>query len=70
MTTSEQSLSAHRLTLAGELLDDIELGRLQQESLLLRASRLARIMEETEVKTRLHLECLMGSLLDLTLRSR
>jgi hypothetical protein len=64
MTTSEQSLSAHRLILAGELLDDIELGRLQPESLLLRASRLARIMEETEVQTWLQLECLMGSLLD------
>ena len=50
MTTSEQSLSAHRLTLAGELLDDIVLGRLQPESLLLRASRLVRIMEETEVQ--------------------
>ena len=56
MATSQDSLPAHRLALARELLDDIELGRLQPESLLLKASRLARIMEETEVQTWLHLE--------------
>lgn len=45
-----ESLSAHRLTLARELLDDIELGRLTPETLLLKASRLARAMEASEVQ--------------------
>lgn len=52
----QESLSAHRLEVARELLDDIELGRLAPESLLLKASRLARIMDATEVQEWLRLE--------------
>lgn len=46
MTTS---LSSHRVELARDLLDDIELSRLGPEALLLKARRLSRVMEATEV---------------------
>jgi len=44
------SLSAHRVALAREVLDDIELSRLPIEGVLLKASRLARLTENTEVQ--------------------
>ncbi len=58
-TTQGESLSAHRLALARELVDDIELGRLKTETLLLKATRLARLMEDSETMAWLELE-LMG----------
>jgi AbiTii len=51
-----QSLSEHRLALARELLDDLELGRLTPEALLLKASRLARLTDATETQEWLRLE--------------
>lgn len=53
---SEQSRSEHILELARELLDDIELSRIGPESLLLKASRLARWVGSDEVKYWLKLE--------------
>jgi hypothetical protein len=50
MKLPAESMFEHRLTLAHELLDDVELGRLTPEALILKASRLARIMEATEVQ--------------------
>ena len=46
----EQSRSEHILELAKELLDDVELSRLSAESLLLKASRLARWVGSDEIK--------------------
>lgn len=46
----EHSRSEHILELAKELLDDIELSRLSAESLLLKASRLARWVGSDEIK--------------------
>ena len=46
MTTS---LASHRVELARDLLDDIELSRLGPEALLLKARRLSRLMEAVEV---------------------
>lgn len=46
----EQSTSEHILELATELLDDIELSRLNAESLLLKASRLARLVGSDEIR--------------------
>lgn len=43
------SLSSHILDLAHELIDDVELSRLAPEQLLLKASRLARLIENKEV---------------------
>jgi len=51
-----QSKSQHVLDLAKELLDDIELSRLGAESLLLKASRLARWVGSDEIKYWLQLE--------------
>lgn len=51
MELRAESISEHRITLAHELLDDVELGRLTPEALILKASRLARIMESTEVQS-------------------
>jgi hypothetical protein len=51
-----QSKSQHILDLAKELLDDIELSRIGAESLLLKASRLARWVGSDEVKYWLQLE--------------
>jgi hypothetical protein len=44
-----QSLDAQKLALARDLLDDIELSRLAPEQLLLKASRLARLLEDGAV---------------------
>ncbi len=52
----QEALSEYRLTLARELLDDIELGRLSPETLLLKISRLARAMEATDVREWLSFE--------------
>ena len=52
----EQSRSEHILELAKELLDDIELSRLSAESLLLKASRLARWVGSDEIKYWINLE--------------
>jgi hypothetical protein len=52
----EQSKSDHILSLAKELLDDIELSRLSAESLLLKASRLARWVGSEEVRSWISLE--------------
>lgn len=52
----EQSRSEHILALAKELLDDIELSRLPAESLLLKASRLARWVGSDEIKYWINLE--------------
>ncbi len=46
-----QSKSEHVLELAKELLDDIELSRVEIESLLLKTSRLARWIGSEEIKT-------------------
>lgn len=52
----EQSRSEHILALAKEVLDDIELSRLPAESLLLKASRLARWVGSEEIKQWIRLE--------------
>jgi hypothetical protein len=44
-----ESLSEHKLNLAKELLDDIELSRLPATSILLKASRLARVLEDDQI---------------------
>ncbi|MBI5966576.1 MAG: hypothetical protein HY882_01775 [Deltaproteobacteria bacterium] len=53
--TAEISVSAQKLALARELLDDIELGRLALENLLLKTTRLARMIGDQE--TQEWLEC-------------
>ena len=51
-----QSQSEHILELAKELLDDIELSRTSAESLILKASRLARLVGSDEIRKWLNLE--------------
>ena len=51
-----QSRSGHILELARELLDDIELSRTSAESLVLKASRLARWVGSDEIRYWLKLE--------------
>jgi hypothetical protein len=41
-----EGLSTHRLALARELLDDVELGRVTPETLLLKASRVLEAVHE------------------------
>ena len=53
---SEQSRSKHIYELSKELLDDIELSRVSAESLLLKATRLARYTGSDEIKYWLSLE--------------
>ena len=55
---ADQSRSEHILELAKELLDDIELSRIGAESLILKASRLARWAGSEEI--RYWLKCEMG----------
>jgi hypothetical protein len=43
-----EGLSTHRLALARELLDDVELGRVTPETLLLKASRVLEAVHEQE----------------------
>ncbi len=47
---NDQSRSKHILELAKELLDDIELSRTSAESLILKASRLARWVGSDEIR--------------------
>jgi hypothetical protein len=56
MPESDVSISKHRIQLARELLDDIELSRIAPEQLLLKAMRLARICEDFEARRWLHYE--------------
>ncbi len=51
-----ETTSEHKLQLASELLDDIELNRLPTEKLLLKARRLARLVGNQEVESWLHYE--------------
>jgi hypothetical protein len=51
-----ESISSHRLALARELIDDLELARLAPEALLLKASRLARLVEAPRTQEWLQLE--------------
>jgi hypothetical protein len=51
-----ESLSAHRLALARELIDDLELNRVAPEALLLKASRLARLVDSPKIQEWLRLE--------------
>ncbi len=53
---SEESRSSHILELAKELLDDIELGRIDAEKLLLKTTRLARWVGSEEIQYWLRLE--------------
>ena len=54
----EQPITKHKLELARELLDDIELSRLSPEQILLKAMRLARLCDDTDVRTWLNYELL------------
>jgi len=47
---SRLNLEEHKLSLARDLLDDIELSRLGPEQLLLKASRLARLVDEDKTR--------------------
>lgn len=51
-----ESKSLHKLALAGQLLENIELSNLRPEQLLLKASRLARLVENDEVSSWLRFE--------------
>jgi len=53
---AEISVSAHKLALAQELLDDIELGRLPLENLLLKTTKLARLIGDQEARKWLEYE--------------
>ncbi len=46
---NSKTLAAHKLSLSRDLLDDIELSRLEPEQLLLKASRLARLVDEVDI---------------------
>jgi AbiTii len=61
VTTESKSASEHKLALAQELLDDIELSRISAENLLLKATRLARLVKDDETREWLRRE-LMGFL--------
>jgi len=50
MKPQDQSKSEHILSLAQELLDDIELSRLAAEALLLKATRLARLAGSEKIQ--------------------
>jgi hypothetical protein len=56
MSETPSSISKHRLELARELLDDIELSRLAPEQLLLKTTRLARLSDNSEIRTWLTFE--------------
>jgi len=51
-----EDLTKHKIALAKELLDDIELSRLNPEQLLLKATRLARLVEAREIRKWLSFE--------------
>jgi hypothetical protein len=48
--TTEMSVSSHKLSLARDYLDDVELGRLAPENLLLKGIRLARFLGDDETR--------------------
>jgi hypothetical protein len=52
----EESKSQHIINLSKEILDDIELSRLEAQPLLLKATRLARYVEDDEVRQWLRFE--------------
>jgi hypothetical protein len=54
----EQPITKHKLELARELLDDIELSKLSPEQILLKVMRLARLCDDTDVRTWLNYELL------------
>src|SRR5437773_2866023 len=54
--TGKESLAVHRLDLARELLDDIELNQIPPENLLFKASRLARLMEASDIQRWINFE--------------
>jgi len=56
MSLPEQNKSEHIFQLAKELLDDIELSRLSGEPLILRATRLARLINSEEIQSWLQYE--------------
>lgn len=56
MSLPEQNKSEHIVQLAKELLDDIELSRLSGEPLILRATRLARLINSEEIQSWLQYE--------------
>jgi hypothetical protein len=45
-----QDLDSHKISLATELLEDVELSRMSVEQLLLKAFRLARLVEDDRTK--------------------
>ncbi len=51
-----EDVAKHKISLARELLDDIELSRLNPEQLLLKATRLARLVEAREIRKWLSFE--------------
>ena len=56
MKPQKQNRSEHIFILAQELLDDIELNRLSGEALLLKATRLARLVDSEQVQRWLEYE--------------
>jgi hypothetical protein len=56
MSLQERNRSEHIFQLAQELLDDIELSRLSGEALILKATRLARLVNSEEVQSWLEYE--------------
>jgi len=56
MSDNQKTPNTHVLTLARELLDDIELSRISAEALLLKATRLARLTGPDEVRSWLSFE--------------
>ncbi len=51
-----ESASTYKLNLSQELLEDIELGRLSPENLLLKTARLARLVGNSEIQQWLNFE--------------
>jgi hypothetical protein len=47
---NRQDLDAHKLSLATELLEDVELSRMSLEQLRLKAFRLARLVEDDRTR--------------------
>lgn len=54
--TADETQSAHLVELAKELLEDVELSRCSTEALVLKASRLARLLEVPELNSWLYYE--------------
>ena len=56
MTTGISNLNEHKISLASELIDDIELSRLTPDQLLFKAYRLARICDNVDIRKWLYYE--------------